>query len=506
MRPKTESQTMQRPARRSESRGDRPDAAAGRWWKRSLLAIVIAVVVASAAMFVPVATSSRQTGSRLTHTITRGDLVVTVTEQGTLESSNNTEVKCGVRGYSTVIWVIAGGSLVQVGDELFRLDTKIIEETVSLQKTNAHLARATLERSIADVKKAKIAISAYIDGTFRLRLKSLERDLTIAESNLNTAQEALDQSKLLFLRGYLTKLEVEANGFTVAQARLEFDVNITKIDILKRITKKMQMEALDGNLIASQSKLSADKAGLAMDEIRRDRALAELELCVVKAERSGLVIYPSAAAWKKSPDVAEGALVRKDQVLLLMPDLSNMQVKVGIHESIIDRVQPGLPTTITMPDMTLDAEISSVASVTSPAGWWTGNVVKYETVIKLPAVEGLKPGMTAEVEVTIAVHKDVLTIPVAAVVETEEGDFCWITTDNGVQRCTLQLGDTNDVFIVVEAGLKEGDKVVLNPLAFVQEAQTEVLKPLDEETQLKESGKSAIKSKQPETLEADDGD
>jgi multidrug efflux pump subunit AcrA (membrane-fusion protein) len=181
-------------------------------------------------------------------------------------------------------------------------------------------------------------------------------------------------------------------------------------------------------------------------------------------------------------------------------------VKVGIHESIIDRVQPGLPTTITMPDMTLDAEISSVASVTSPAGWWTGNVVKYETVIKLPAVEGLKPGMTAEVEVTIAVHKDVLTIPVAAVVETEEGDFCWITTDNGVQRCTLQLGDTNDVFIVVEAGLKEGDKVVLNPLAFVQEAQTEVLKPLDEETQLKESGKSAIKSKQPETLEADDGD
>ena len=51
----------------------------------------------------------------LTHTITRGDLIVTVTEQGTLESSDNTEIKCKVRGESTVIWVIEGGTEVQAG-------------------------------------------------------------------------------------------------------------------------------------------------------------------------------------------------------------------------------------------------------------------------------------------------------------------------------------------------------------------------------------------------------
>ena len=241
-----------------------------------------------------------------------------------------------------------------------------------------------------------------------------------------------------------------------------------------------------------------------MDEGRRDLAMKELEHCVIKAERSGLVIYPSAAEWKDTPDITEGATVRKDQVLLLMPDLSKMQVKVGIHESIVDRIKPGLAARVTLPDKTLEGKVSSVASVTRPAGWWTGNVVKYDTIIELPSVEGLKPGMSAEVEVIMDRHEDVLTIPVAAVVETAEGDFCWVKTAEGAKRRSLQLGDTDDSFIVVKAGLKEGDEVVLNPLAFIEEAQSEVLKPLDEAKQPEPaSDESDTESSQPVKPETD---
>ncbi len=130
-----------------------------------------------------------------------------------------------------------------------------------------------------------------------------------------------------------------------------------------------------------------------------------------------------------APEIAEGATVHKDQVLLLMPDLSKMQVKVGIHESIIDRMKPGLSAKVTLPDKTLDGTVSAVASVTRPAGWWTGNEVRYDTIIQLAfELTGLRPGMSAEVEMLIARYEDVLTIPVAAVVETEQGDFCWVKT------------------------------------------------------------------------------
>ncbi|HCS18264.1 MAG TPA: hypothetical protein DIW45_11325 [Erythrobacter sp.] len=45
-------------------------------------------------------------------------------------------------------------------------------------------------------------------------------------------------------------------------------------------------------------------------------------------------------------------------------------------------------------------------------------------------------------------------------------------TEEGLQRRVLKLADTNDVFIVVEGGLVEGEQVVLNPVAFVAEAQS----------------------------------
>ena len=101
----------------------RKKASGSRRWKQGLLLFVVVVVVALAVALVPGAMSPRESGPTLTHTIERGDLVVTVTEQGTLESSNNTEIKCKVRGWSLVTWVIDGGTMVREGDVLVRLDT-----------------------------------------------------------------------------------------------------------------------------------------------------------------------------------------------------------------------------------------------------------------------------------------------------------------------------------------------------------------------------------------------
>ncbi len=461
--------------------------ARGRKAIRLVILLGVVAILASAAAIVPGAFSKEETGPKLTHTIGRGDLRVTVTEQGTLESSNNTEIKCKVRGFSMVTWVVPTGTVVQAGDELVRLDTKVIEEQHSLTKTDTFIAQATLEQTKANVAKSEIAIDAYKEGRFKSQLQRLQMELEANKRNLRTARKMHERSEALFRQGYVTELEVDGNAFTVKQAELELKVKETEIKVLKEFTREMELETLRGNLTANNSKLAADEAGLAMEIKRRDRAEQELKDCVITAETSGLVIYPSAAAWKRTPDITEGATVRKDQVLLLMPDLTKMQVKVGIHESIVDRVKPGQKAIVTLPDRTLEAEVSSVATVTRPAGWWTGNVVKYDTIIDLPADEGLKPGMSAEIEVILDVHEDVITVPVAAVVETDKASFCWVKTPEGPQRRILELGDSNDVFIVVEKGLREGDEVVLNPTAFIEEAQKEAMTTLEETQPLDES-------------------
>ncbi len=265
---------------------------------------------------------------------------MSVTEQGTLESSNNTEIKCNVRGFNLVTYVVPTGTVVEEGQELVRLDTKVIEEQHSLTKTNTFIAEATLAETQANVEKASIAIEAYEKGRFRSQLQGLEKELAANQRNLRTARKMYERSESLFRQGYVTELQVEGDAFTVTQAELELKVKETEIKVLKDFTRKMQMETLGGNKTASESKLAADQAGLAMEIKRRDRAAQELKHCVIRAENSGLIIYPSAASWKTTPDITEGATVRKDQVLLLMPDLTQMQVKLGIHESVIGRVRP----------------------------------------------------------------------------------------------------------------------------------------------------------------------
>jgi multidrug efflux pump subunit AcrA (membrane-fusion protein) len=165
-----------------------------------------------------------------------------------------------------------------------------------------------------------------------------------------------------------------------------------------------------------------------------------------------------------------------------MPDLQKMQVKVAIHESVVDRVKLGMKAKVSVPDSVIEGEVVSIASVATPAGWWTGNMVKYDTIIKLPeGTVGLKPGMSAEVEIVLAEYEGVLKLPVSAVLENGQESLCWVKTANSIERRIVEVVEGNEVFVVINRGVDVGDEVVLDPIAFVREAQVEAMKSVDAE-------------------------
>ncbi|MEL7500785.1 MAG: HlyD family efflux transporter periplasmic adaptor subunit [Planctomycetota bacterium] len=418
----------------------------------------------------------------LTHVVQKGDLIITISEQGTLESSNNTEIKSRIRGGSTVTSVIKGGTNVRPGDLLVQLDTKRIEDAIGKNSTDAFVAKATFERTKADLARAELAIEAYLEGTYKSELKRLEQNLALAKSNLKTVQESFLNTETFYLKGYVNKYELQSAQLSVEQATLVLKVRQKEIDVLNDYTKVMELEILNGNLKSLRSKFKADEAGLRLDESRRDKAIEELDYCEVRASRDGLVIYPSSAEWKETPDVTEGGFVRHDQVMLLMPDLTQMQVKVGIHEAQVDRVKKGMIAKVALPDFTIDGKVESIASVAKPAGWWTGNMVKYETVISLPETPGLRPGMSAQVDIVLAEFKDQVLLPVSAIVEVGNRKMCWVKSPNGQAiRTIVDVGESNDVFMIAKSGVRVGDEVVLNPLRFVDGARQEALRTFEEE-------------------------
>jgi HlyD family secretion protein len=411
--------------------------------KRLLIFIgVLAIAGGTAAVILAKPDAAISLQGATTHRVTRGTLQVTVTEQGTLESSSNTEIKCRVRGDNTIISVVESGTQVQAGDELVRLDTLGIEEEISERTKFAHLAESAAARSKADVEAARLAILEYEDGQFVSDLATLEKNRAITESNLRNARNRLGHTRMMARSEYKSDLDVEENEFVVARAQRSLNLIETQINVLKKFTKAQQLARLNGELKAAQA---SDKQ------------------------------------WENAPEIEEGATVHKDQILLLMPDLSQMQVKVGIHESVIDRVQEGMTASVTLPSRTLEGTVSYVAAITRPAGWWTGNVVKYDTIVDLPRdMGGLKPGMSVEVEIVLATHQDVLLVPTSAVIETRSGHACWVKRGERVERRSVTPGDSNDMFIAVESGVAEGDEVILDPLAHIEAAQIEAASLLDE--------------------------
>ncbi len=413
----------------------------------------------------------------LTHTASLGSLSVTVTENGAVESSNNKEIKCLVQGGSTVLWVIETGTLVQPGDELVRLDQSKIEDKILQQRIVYETALANKITAESDVAVAEISITEYLEGSYREERSLVEKEIFEAEQSLRKTELSYDSAVRLTAKGVLKGLQLEGEKFAVDSSKKDLELKKTKLLSLEKYSKEKMLQQLRSTLRAAQAKLASFEASLELEKTRLDREKKQLENCIIKADTSGMVIFPSMAAWKDTPDITEGAAVREQQTLLIIPDVTKMQVKVGIHESKVDRLKVGMPAKVQLQDLILDGEVSEIAEVTRPAGWWTGNLVKYDTKIAIKPHAGLKPGMSAVVDVVLANHENVITIPVASIVESKEGFSCWVQTADGVKQRLLRLGDTNDEFSVVQDGLAEGDKVVLNPLAFVEEAQSLAILP-----------------------------
>ena len=415
----------------------------------------------------------------LMHRIQRGSLEVIVRGEGILQSEENHEFKSKVRGRNAVLWIIDSGSYVEEGDELVRLDSLFIQEQVDERTKYSNWSQSAADNSAARVARAKIELEQYQNGRYQTELLNIEKAIAMAESALQSAKDQLKHGKQMSASGFLNDTRLDDRQFVVDRTKRNLAYQRTKLHVLKNFTYEEELQRLKGNLTSVEATHNANVERAMADGSRRDRAVEELDYCVIKADRSGLVIHPNAAAWEKAP-IAEGTQVWKDQVLLVMPDLDRMQVKIGVHEQSVKRVKVGQKSTVIMGNRTVEGEVSEVASITKPAGWWTGNQVRYDTLISLPIAENQLPGMSAEVEIKVAEYSDVLKIPVAAVVSVGDSNFCWVSSGDGPQRIQIELGDAGESFHVVESGLVEGDEVYMNPFAF--ETLEEQMEPTSDVT------------------------
>jgi multidrug efflux pump subunit AcrA (membrane-fusion protein) len=88
------------------------------------------------------------------------------------------------------------------------------------------------------------------------------------------------------------------------------------------------------------------------------------------------------------------------------------------------------------------------------------------------AREGLLPGMSAIVGLTVREAPDVPVVPATAVVRRDGGDAVWAVDDEGRARLRpVELGVLGDGVVEVVDGVAEGDRVVTSGADLVSEGQ-----------------------------------
>ncbi|MBM4001356.1 MAG: HlyD family efflux transporter periplasmic adaptor subunit, partial [Planctomycetes bacterium] len=378
---------------------------------RFLFAVVLGAVLIGGGVYAanyywPKASSAPDDQMKL-YDVVQGDMLVTVTEDGNVESAENVEIKCQVAGGSSILWIIQDGSEVKEGDKIVELDKAQLEEQINTQRITFERARSAVTQAEKDYSVAQIAVKEYLEGTYKKSVQDADATITIAMENLRSAQNSLDYSNRMFRKGYVSSLDLESAQFAVQRAQLELDSARTAKDVLDKFTKVKMLEDLESKVATALAKMNSEKAAFNLEDGRLKRLEAQIANCAITAPAGGMVVFANDASrsrmgGQQGPQIEEGAQVRERQTLLRIPNLQKMQVKVAVHETKVESIRRGMRARIKIQDREVQGTVESIANQPEPGNFFSSSVKKYATIVKIGGEStGLKPGMTAEVEILV---------------------------------------------------------------------------------------------------------
>jgi len=289
-------------------------------------------------------------------------------------------------------------------------------------------------------------------------------ELQVAELAARKADGALKTAQLggeIFEKFELPK-ESRTKETAVADAEAE----------LERTRKKNTSQ-----LAQREAELANRKRQLEMRTTQMTKLTEVKEKAVLRAPVAGLVIYTSTIQrWITDDNMPwrVGKTIRPGQPLIAIPELSSLQAKIKVPESISDKIKPGLTTSLKVDaraGQLLTGTVESIGSMAEQS--WDDQGRSFGVIINLSAESSgmdLRPSMRVEAEIQVDRVDDVLTVPVTAIFAEGPLRFVHRLRSNsggisaGLERVPLRIGRRSERFAEVLSGLNAGDLVLVRDL------------------------------------------
>ena len=445
--------------------------------RRLLIALAMTLVVLAGVWFLfpRLSLSSTETGPSM-YRVERGEFIHEIIERGEVESASNVEIRSEVKskGYSgtAILEIVPEGTIVESGDMLVRLDSASLEDERTQQQIVCNTSEAQLIQVQNTYETALIAKREYIEGKYRQEVQAIQNEIIVAKENRDRAKDYHVYSKRLAAKGYVTKLQLDADHFAVEKAENELEAAQIKLEVLERFTKEKQLKQLEADIRTAEAKLKAQEASHSLDLEKLALIESQIEKCVIKAPETGQVVYANITDHhgSKLTIIEEGTMIRERQVIIRLPDPKRMRIKAKVSESKIALVEEQMPAAVMLDafaDLELAGCVGKVGEYPLPTSRYSASVKEYETIVNiLDSPPDLRPGLTAEVRIRVEQIPDVLQVPVQAVFEHGARHYCVFRDGQGYRSREVEIGSTNDKVVVINEGLNEGDEVVMGAAAY----------------------------------------
>jgi multidrug efflux pump subunit AcrA (membrane-fusion protein) len=441
------------------------------------------------------------------YTVARGDFELNVTERGEIEAFDVTEVRSLVKSNNTtgnaILRIVPEGTVVKKGDFLVELDSSALATQRTSQKILVNAAKSAEVEAHNNYDTAVIAKREYLEGTYLQDRQTIESEVFVAEENLNRAKEYYSYSQKLASKGYVNELQLEADHFAVEKAKKDLDTAQTKLKVLDEFTKPKMVSTLESAILIAESKWESGQSSHELELQKLKEFDDQIAKCTITAPQDGVVKYAHVTDGRGDQQfiVEEGAIVRERQTIIRLPNADSMRVNLQVNESLVQYVRPGMSAVISpvgFGDRVLRGIVERVNQYAEPTGWRQANVKDYKAFVRIDDLApDLRSGMTASVTIRCAEVPNTLQVPVQAVYAHGDKFYCFVNDAGKWTARGIVPGPTNDKFFVIESGLDEGDRVSMNPKAYLAQVDLPKLAPEDAQRAVKQISTDVLKSSGP---------
>lgn len=409
-------------------------------------------------------------------TVRKGDISVTVSGSGPIETANSLNITPKVNGTVTKVF-FKQGDKVKKGDLMYELDDSDAMLNVENIKNQIEQTKLTQNNNNKSLNGLKVVapfsgVVSNINVSEGDNLQKSSPILTITDQSklkMTVPFNGIDANEIktgmkadVYLQNVMQAIEgtvtaVSSNGYSSATGAQQFNVEITikKSGILMNGMKAgAELNTSAGTITSSDvgtfeyvkstvvksdvngtiEKLNVIenqyiKSGTELMKIANDDLAMSLQTTNLKLKDlqsqlnqankqvGNCRIYSDIDGVIVSQTATAGTVVKSGETLATVSDSNHMQFEISIDELDIAKIKTGQTASISVDALTetTAAPLSGVVSEIALEGTPSNGVTTYPVTIKINDSKNLKVGMNANAEILVNQKKDVLYVPLQAI-------------------------------------------------------------------------------------------